>query len=392
LTIVQPLVDIDIQDDVKDEDHENSHDDNSAAKTTPAPPLNKIASEMPIPPAPDRSSTFCTRGSEDIQSVERVDVKAHTKTLATPAVRHLIKQLGVEIEDIKGSGKDGRVTKEDVQKHASNRSTPNMISSKRSLSSNQEADKAKPLSPIQSAMFKTMTRSLSIPHFLYTMSLDLSSITNIRQRINARQDPSIPHLSPLPFIIKAISIAFEQYPLLNSTLSTPSSSSFPSSSSINDVLSQTAITTHQSHSFGIAVATPSGLLVPVLRSVETQSITDIARSIASLSQRAKANQLTMSDLKGASFTISNIGSLTRSDSVGGVVAPVIVSPQVGIVGIGRSRVVPWFDDKGILGKREELVLSWSADHRVVDGAEVARLGDRVAEILEGGFGELVVMS
>jgi 2-oxoisovalerate dehydrogenase E2 component (dihydrolipoyl transacylase) len=135
-----------------------------------------------------------------------------------------------------------------------------------------------------------------------------------------------------------------------------------------------------SHDIGIAVDTPQGLLVPVVRDVQSKSIMSLAAEITRLSTLAKEGRLSVSDFQGATFTVSNIGSIG-----GAAVSPVIVGPQVGILGVGRSRVVAGFEGEGKeerIVRKEEVVLSWAADHRVLDGATVARCAEMVGEWVE----------
>lgn len=290
--------------------------------------------------------------------------------IATPAVRHLVKQHSIKIEEIKGSGKDGRVLKEDVHRHISQ---PKLSQSETAGPTSQsalpiEVDKKVPLTAIQTAMFKSMTRSLSIPHFLYTTPTGLSPLTTLRNRLNRRR-PATASLTPLPFILKAVSQAMLHHPLLNSSLDTSSDPKKPS------------LTRHARHDFGIAVDTPAGLVVPVIRNVQCKSVAELAAEIRVLGTAAKEGALKPGDFAGATFTVSNIGSIG-----GGAVAPVIVEPQVAILGVGRGRTVPGFADDGSgelkVVQREEAIFSWSADHRVVDGAECARCAERVRGLLE----------
>lgn len=279
-------------------------------------------------------------------------------SLATPAVRHLVKEHKVNITDIQGTGRDGRVLKEDVHKHVSQGAQPRPTTSHK-----QEADRKVTLTPVQTQMFKAMTRSLNIPHFLYTSTADMTAVTALRQKLNA--SGVVEHkLTHLPFILKAVSLALRNHPLLNSLLSTQDPK-------------KPELIYCGSHNIGVAIDTPSGLLVPVLRNVQDLSTAEIASQLRQLSDAARNNKLSPNDFSGATFTISNIGSVG-----GGVVAPIITEPQVGILGVGRSNIVPAFDENDELIKREELVLSWSADHRVVDGAECARCAERVRGLLE----------
>ncbi|KAG9186609.1 2-oxoisovalerate dehydrogenase E2 component (dihydrolipoyl transacylase) [Alternaria panax] len=298
-------------------------------------------------------------------------------SLATPAVRHMVKEHKLKIEDIEGTGREGRVLKDDVQRHMESMkqatSTPSTSSILAPVPTQQMEDQVKPLTPVQSGMFKQMTKSLSIPHFLYTDAVDFSSLTSLRKKYNAgREKPE--RITPLPIIIKAVSLTLQQFPLLNSHLDTTTNPNKPQ------------IVLKGSHNIGVAVDSPAGLLVPVIKNVQNHSIASLAQEIQRLSSLARASKLSSADLTGATFTVSNIGSIG-----GGTVAPVIVGPQVGILGIGKARVVPAFGENDELIKREECVFSWSADHRVVDGAYVARAAEEVRKCLEGVEGMLVRM-
>lgn len=290
-------------------------------------------------------------------------------SLATPAVRGMLKDLKLNIEDIEGTGKEGRVLKEDVQRHAqaakeASRSTSTPATSTAAFPQQVE-DRLHILTPVQSGMFKQMTKSLSIPHFLFTDSIDFSSLTQLRKKVNVNREKS-ERITPLPIIIKAVSLALQQFPLLNAHLDTTTNPAKPQ------------LLIKGGHNIGVAVDSPSGLLVPVIKNVQNYSIGSLAQEIARFADLARTGKLTSADLSGATFTLSNIGSIG-----GSAVAPVIVTPQVGILGIGRAKVVPAFDENGELVKREECVFSWSADHRVIDGAYVARAAEEVRKSIEG---------
>jgi 2-oxoisovalerate dehydrogenase E2 component (dihydrolipoyl transacylase) len=320
----------------------------------------------------DESAEAITRQEAGTGLVERRrngNGKDDFSSLATPAVRHLMKELNVVISDVQGTGRDGRVTKEDVHRFVSQKTqqqpeaeSPSITTASTSQPSTAKQDQKLPLTPVQTQMFKIMTRSLNIPHFLYSCSADMTAVTSTRKKLNAMKTHE--KLTHLPFIIKATSLALQQHPLLNSALDT----SDPRKPSL---------TYRSSHNFGVAVDTPSGLLVPVLKDVQNLSIAQIAQQLRALSEKARSGKLAPGDFSGASFTISNIGSVG-----GGVVAPIISEPQVAILGVGRSKVVPAFDENDQLVRKEELVLSWSADHRVVDGAECARCAEKVKSLLE----------
>jgi 2-oxoisovalerate dehydrogenase E2 component (dihydrolipoyl transacylase) len=131
------------------------------------------------------------------------------------------------------------------------------------------------------------------------------------------------------------------------------------------------------HNIGVAIDTPSGLLVPNIKNVQARSVLDIATELSRLSATARAGKLTPADLSGGTITISNIGSIG-----GTYVAPVIVPTEVAILGVGKARTVPVFDSEGRVVRGEKMTFSWSADHRVVDGATMARMAEKVRGYLE----------
>ncbi|KKY18989.1 putative dihydrolipoamide branched chain transacylase e2 [Diplodia seriata] len=239
-------------------------------------------------------------------------------------------------------------------------------------------DRDVPLTPIQRQMYKTMTRSLNIPHFLYTDTVDFASLNNIRRKLASSSSSSsspAPKLSALPFIIKAVSMAVTSYPVLNAYLDDATDPAKP------------RLIHKAQHDIGVAVDSPGGLVVPVIRHVQAHSIASLAAEIARLAALARDGRLSVNELSGATFTVSNIGSVG-----GAAVAPVIVPPQVGILGVGRARPVPAFAADGVtVVRRDECVFSWSADHRVVDGATAARCAEEVRRLLEDVEGMVMRM-
>ena len=312
---------------------------------------------------------------EPKQQVERLShSEAHPSTafgkhagLATPAVRGLLKELDLDILQVTGTGKDGRVLKEDVHRHAASRSSTQSPSGP--FTTSEQSEERLKLSPIQAQMFKTMTRSLSIPHFLYADEIDITALSVLRHRLNtasSRDPASQPKLSYLPFIIKALSLALLDFPLLNARIDTTSPDNIPT------------LVLRKHHNIGIAMDTPQGLLVPNLKSVQSHTITSLATELSRLQSLAKAGSLSAKDLAGGTITVSNIGSIG-----GTYVSPIIASQhEIAILGIGKVRTVPRFGVDGQVVRREVCHFSWSADHRVVDGATMARVGERVRALVE----------
>jgi 2-oxoisovalerate dehydrogenase E2 component (dihydrolipoyl transacylase) len=365
LTKYQPLLDIDVENSTADQGNPILEEPPAEAARDSVPHLdNDMQSESPQKKAFDVSSA---ENPSSAKSRARA-------VLAMPAARVMLKQHGIDISDVLGTGVDGRIMKEDVQRYLNGRVMPQQ--SPTLMAAASASDVTISLTPTERQMFKVMTDSLSIPHLGYTHSVDLTALDSIRQKHNARKDLAsevlgrpAPKLTFLPIIIKALSIAFQHHKKLNSHLVVAGESQKPE------------LVLKGSHDFGIAVDTPKGLLVPVIRGVQTRSIMSIAEEINRLSDFAKQGKLKPSDLQGATFTVSNIGSIG-----GNAVCPIIVPPMVGILAVGKVERIARFmmDAKGEeqIVKRQEAVLSWSVDHRVLDGASVARCANLVSSILE----------
>ncbi|OTA37295.1 hypothetical protein BTJ68_02701 [Hortaea werneckii EXF-2000] len=340
----KPLVDIDIEGDISDSDAKNLGGDSSGGESAnssfDSSDAEESVREQQIEAEgvtqEDVAEPSVTAKSSDTQtaSTQRDGQQQWDKrTLATPAVRHLTKELKVDIADIKGTGKDGRVLKEDVHRHANEQKQPQAPQQTKSISTHE--DRRVPLSPVQNQMFKTMTKSLNIPHFLYSCTANMGNITSLRKTLNASATSKEQKLTHLPFVLKAVSLAFQHHPLLNASLHTQDPK-------------KPELTYRGSHNFGVAVDTPSGLLVPVVKNVQDLSIVEISQQLKQLSEKARSGKLAPGDFSGGSFTVSNIGNIG-----GGVVSPVISEPQVGILGVGRSKLVPAFDENEVLIRREE---------------------------------------
>lgn len=386
----KPFVDIDILGDVSQETLDKLTPSGGESKDQTAPASQQSTPEPVSPqkpaPGPPNNGAVDTAASKP---------KGTHAALATPAVRHLSKELKVDILDVDGTGKDGRVLKEDIYKFVEARdngqaarpgpsaTTPAPSSSAPGV----QTEDRQPLTKTQEQMFKTMTRSLSIPHFLYADEIDFTDLSALRGRLNKvlSSSPSSPapvipsnqgvtKLSYLPFIIKAVSIALQQYPILNARVDVPSSSSAGE---------KPALVYRSQHNIGVAMDTPQGLLVPVIKDVAAHSILTIAAELLRLQGLAAAGRLSPQDMSGGTITVSNIGSIG-----GTYCSPVIVDGQVAILGVGRMRDVPDVArDEGsgswaVRGMKNVCNFSWSADHRVVDGATMARAAGVVRSLVE----------
>lgn len=388
----KPFVDIDIEGDVSQEtlDKLTPSDSDTAAEPTPAPAPTQSTSG-----APQNTATGTSSGEGPVDTPAPKPRGKHA-ALATPAVRHLSKELKVNILDVEGTGREGRVLKEDLYKFVETKdqgktqaagfdSSP-AVAQPSPTFSDAQTETRQALTKTQEQMFKAMTRSLNIPHFLYADEVDFNELSALRSRLNkvissssaasSSRTPVIPpsqgvtKLSYLPFIIKAVSIALQQYPVLNARVDVSS-----------DPAVKPALIHRTQHNIGVAMDTPSGLLVPVIKNVGAHSVLTLAAELVRLQGLAVAGKLSPQDMSGGTITVSNIGSIG-----GTYCSPVIVEGQMAILGVGRLRDVPDVVEgaKGwqVKGLRKVCNFSWSADHRVVDGATMARAADVVRALVE----------
>ncbi|GAA3698998.1 dihydrolipoyllysine-residue acetyltransferase [Oceanisphaera sediminis] len=305
---------------------------------------------------------------------ESGQLPAGGKVLASPAVRRLAREQELDLKRVVGSGDKGRIYKEDIEAYLAEREQPQAAGS-RSVEPTRGDDTApshsEPLTGIAAAMARQMTASLTIPQFTFCDELELSELLRLKQRlvpVLAGQDIK---LTLLPFFIKALSLTLHEFPLLNSQLNEEA----------------TEVSYLPSHHIGVAVDTDAGLLVPVLRDCQRRSLLEIAVELERLTTAARAGRLAPAELQGASITLSNIGAL------GGVVSsPIVSPPQVAIAALGRLQQLPRFNEAGEVVSLNLMMVCWSADHRLIDGATMARFNRRWYQYLEQPERMLVQLS
>jgi len=254
-----------------------------------------------------------------------------------PRVRKLALEKGVDLNQIVPV-KD-KITEEDVLKAADSKVSSSSLTMSEYF-----------MNPVRKSMLKSMQQSLQIPHFGYCDEYNWTAVDSVRKSLG---------ISSLPIAIKALSETLKEFPQINAHFNTQ----------------QQKLMLVLEHNVAVAMDTEHGLVVPVIKNVQGLSIKEIADNISDLQKRAQENRLRQVDFEGATISLSNIGS------IGGIWAsPVIVPPQVCIAAAGRARVVPIFTEGKFI---PQLVCpwSWSADHRVVDGATIARFSQRLKAIL-----------
>ncbi|HBG41422.1 MAG TPA: hypothetical protein DDW85_08405 [Porphyromonadaceae bacterium] len=293
-------------------------------------------------------------GSSQTQKAEQRPGKA----LATPLARAMAKEMGIDINEVPGSGPEGRVKKEDILNfHTS--SQFNTDKKETNLEHTEEVT-YQPLTQIRKTIARNMLHSLqSAAQLSIFEEVEISGLKKVIAKYKPEFADRGAKLTYLPFIVKAVAQALKQHPQLNSQI---------------DTENNRMIVRNRIH-IAIAVDAPDGLVVPVIRDADRLSIFETARQIGVLAAKARERKLTLEDLKDGSFTVTSFGS------IGGIFAtPILNYPQAGILGIGRILKTPIVkDDEITVG--HILPLSLTVDHRIVDGGETARFISNVMEYL-----------
>jgi pyruvate dehydrogenase E2 component (dihydrolipoamide acetyltransferase) len=336
--------------------------DTAAATSPAAPTAQSTASASPAIPAPQ----FEKGGLGGISAPVASSGSAH----ASPSIRRFARELGVSLPQVKGSGEKGRVTKDDVQ---------NFV--KQSLAQPRGAAggnglqvlempvvdfakfgpiETKALSRIKKISGANLHRNwVTIPHVTQFEEADISEMEAFRKELGTEFAKESFKITPLAFLLKACAITLKHFPDFNASLDT---------SGENLVLKKYI-------HIGVAVDTPDGLMVPVVRDVDQKGIVQLAKELGEISARARVKKITAAEMQGGCFSISSLGGIG-----GTAFTPIINAPEVAILGVSRSSMKPLWKD-GEFVPRLMLPLSLSYDHRVIDGAAAARFTTYLAHVL-----------
>ncbi|KRZ10683.1 Lipoamide acyltransferase component of branched-chain alpha-keto acid dehydrogenase complex, mitochondrial, partial [Trichinella zimbabwensis] len=318
---------------------------------------------MPFDKAADQSEEIQKRAKSDDSFTGSKEKKI---VIATPSVRRLAMENKINLSEIKGTGPGGRIVKEDLLNVISAEADANVDASddeKKSFSTTSALiqDQVIPIRGYRRAMVKTMTSANSIPHFTYCDEVNADALIQLRHSFMSMDELKDVKITYLSIEIKALSLALLRFPMLNAYL--------------NDTV--TELICKASHNISFAVDTPDGLVVPFISDCQKKSIIQIAKQISDLQAKALNNKLTNAELVGGTFTISNIGS------IGGTYAsPIIFPPQVAICALGRFQKLPRYDEQNNLKMSNIMPVSWAADHRIIDGATVAKFSNLFKVYLE----------
>ena len=301
-----------------------------------------------------------TNGKHDAIAAPVKQLASAVQHPAAPSVRHMARKLGLDLAQVKGTGPAGRILHDDLAKHiqtlAARDATPPIQTARILFDTGTPGTRMK-LTGLRRKIAEHMTASKhNIPHYSYIDECDLGDLVRIRGQLKDKFAKAGVKLTYLPFFVKAVARAMKEIPIVNATFDTASQE----------------LTMHDTYNIGIAVATPTGLIVPVLKDADKKDIAAIATEIDRLGSDARAGKAKLDDLKGGSFTLTSVGN------IGGLIStPIINAPEVGIMGIGKIVTRPVYDKEGEIVPAEMVYLSFSFDHRVVDGAVGATFANSV---------------
>lgn len=308
------------------------------------------------------------KGKEKQTPAEKVESRVERKAspavpggpvLATPSVRKLARELGVDLTAVSGTGKGGRITADDVRSAKEEPGAPAHVSA-RPQPSGPEPEERVPVRSLRRKIAEHMAESWrNVPHVSVVEELDVSRLVALRQEMNeGLRDGS--KLTYLPFILKSLVPALRRYPMFNASFDAEASE----------------IILKKYYNIGVAVATEHGLTVPVVKKVDRLSLRELSDEILRLTEEARTRKIALEDLRGGTFSVTNYGS------VGGLFgAPIINYPEVAILGVGRIHKRPWIEGDQI-AVRDTMFLSLCFDHRVTDGKEAADFVNMLKNYIE----------
>lgn len=333
-----------------------------AEPSAPAPQAAPVAAAPAAKPAPTAAP---------VAAAAPVAMAPGGKAHASPSIRRFARELGVDLTQMKGSADKGRITKDDVQNFvkqslaqprgaAAGGALPGLLPWPDVDFAKFGAVESKPLSRIKKISGANLHRNwVMIPHVTQFEDADISELEAFRKQLNDEYAKQNIKITPLAFMLKAVATTLRHFPDFNASL---------------DTGGENLIVKKYIH-IGVAVDTPDGLMVPVIRDVDQKGIVQLAQELMEVSARARDKKITAADMQGGCFTISSLGGIG-----GTAFTPIINAPEVAILGVSRSSMKPVWKD-GEFVPRLMLPLSLSYDHRVIDGAMGARFTTYLAHVL-----------
>ena len=341
-------------------------EDGAAVSTSAPAPAASAAPAAAPPAAPPAATTPPSAAAASPTTGRKTDIAPRAaapnaaRTIASPAVRARAWELGVDLQQVPATGTAGRITRADLEAHASRSGARPLQPARAAAPTADETETIKIVGLRRRIAQKMQESKRRIPHFTYVEELDVTEIESLRGHLNAKWGDARAHLTLLPFLVRAVVLAARDFPMVNARFDDEAG----------------VLTRHRAVHVGIATQTPAGLVVPVLRDAQAHDLWSSAAEIARLAESARSGKAVRDELSGSTITITSLGRL------GGIAStPVINHPEVAIVGVNRVALRPAVRDGAIVA-RQLMNLSSSFDHRVIDGAVAAGFVQRLRELLE----------
>ncbi len=343
-------------------------DSSAAEESAPTEEPKATATEAVAPasaPAPTPAPQVASPRPSPTASI-RVNEEGFNKAHASPSVRKFARELGADLSQMSGSGSKGRILKEDVTswvKQTLSKGTGGGLGVEPmpEIDFSQFGDiQIEELTRINKLTGKFLHRNwVTIPHVTQFDEADITELEKFRKQLNEENQKDGTRVTVLVFLMKALVSALKEFPRFNSSLDHTGE---------NLILKQYM-------NIGVAMDTPDGLVVPVIRDCDRKSLIELAQELTETSQRARAKKLSPSDMQGGSISISSLGGIGGTSFT-----PIVNAPEVAILGVSRSAMKPVYKD-GEFVPRLMLPLSLSYDHRVIDGADGARFTSYLSRVL-----------
>lgn len=337
----------------------------SKSQTSISQTSARVAPQAAKPQTPAANTDLSVKSAAESTTEPQ---KASGQVHAGPAVRKLAREFGVDLSQVSASGRKGRITKDDVQLFVKQRLNAPQSAAGTGIPAVPEVDFAKfgaittePLNNIKRATAKAMTTAwLNVPQVTQFDLADITDLESYRKAQNQQYQSQGIRFSVVPFVMKALAKVLREFPQFAASLSSDGES---------------LIMKDYVH-IGVAVDTPKGLLVPVIRDVDRLSVTEITQQLNEKAQNARDGKLTLLDMQGGCFSLSSLGGIG-----GTAFTPIVNPPEVAILGLSKSEMKPVWNGQEFV-PRLMLPLSLSYDHRVIDGAEAARFSQRLVACLQ----------
>ena len=342
-----------------------------AAAPAPAPQESPAPAEKPAPKPAAVVDIATGRAPAAAARTESAGtpapVTAGSPVGAAPSVRRYARELGVNIGEVPGSGPGGRIAQDDVTRYVKSVMTGGRTAAASPLRHVQLPDftkwgevEVKAMSNIRRKTAEHLSTAWAAPHVTQHDKADVTGVEEFRKAYSARAEKQGAKITVTSIVIKIVALAIEKFPQFASSV---------------DMANESIVYKKYVH-IGVAVDTPNGLLVPVIRDVDKKSISDIAMELTTLSQKARDRKLSLDEMSGGVFSITNLGGIGGTSFT-----PIVNQPEVAILGLSRTAIEPVWKGESF-EPRPMLPLSLSYDHRVIDGADAARFLRFIADALE----------